>query len=134
MGDLNVLCLLDTHTLLWALADPPSLGREARQTIEDPSVTLRVSAASAWELATKQRLGRLPQADVIIEGLPQHIRRLGAASLPITMEHATLAGRLDWAHRDPFDRMLAAQAMVESMPLISKDAAFDTLSGIRTIW
>lgn len=127
-------CLLDTHALLWALTDPSSLGRQAKQLMKSRSVVLHVSAASAWELATKHRLGRLPQADVIIQGLKRHVGRLGAEELGITVEHSLLAGRLDWHNRDPFDRMLAAQAMIESFPLISKDAALSDLAGVRTIW
>ncbi|HEX2704310.1 MAG TPA: type II toxin-antitoxin system VapC family toxin, partial [Candidatus Lustribacter sp.] len=105
--------LLDTHTLLWALTDPASLGDGAAQVVRDADQTLVVSAASAWEIATKQRLGRLPHADAIVATYARHLRRLGAEPLPITDEHALLAGDLDWGHRDPFDRILAAQAMVE---------------------
>jgi len=126
--------LLDTHTLLWALTDPASLGVTAGRIIRDVDQALLVSAASAWEIATKQRLGRLPHADVIVATYTRHLKRLRAEPLPITDEHALLAGRLDWDHRDPFDRMLAAQAMTESLTLVTMDPAFTSLPGVRTLW
>ena len=114
--------------------DPGSLGENAARAIEDAGQTLVVSAASAWEIATKQRLGRLPQADGIVATYTRNLKRLGAESLPITDEHALLAGRLDWDHRDPFDRVLAAQAMIESLTLVTTDTAFAGLPGLRTLW
>lgn len=126
--------LLDTHSLLWALTDPASLGTQARRVMADADQRLVVSAATAWEISTKQRLGRLPQADAIVSTYARALDRLGASELPITAAHAILAGRLEWEHRDPFDRMLAAQAMTESLTLITKDRAFCGLPGIRTLW
>lgn len=126
--------LLDTHTLLWALTDPASLSVRARRVISDPGSALVVSAASAWEVATKARLGKLPAADVLIAGWGRHLHRLGCTSLAVTDEHALLAGSLVWEHRDPFDRMLAAQSMCEGLPLITKDSAFTALAGVATVW
>lgn len=126
--------LLDTHTLLWALTDPPRLGSEAHRIIAARSSDLVVSAATAWEIGTKQRLGKLPQADALVGGYPRHLNRLGAIRLPITEEHALLAGRLEWSHRDPFDRMLAAQAMLESLTLVTNDEALTSLPGLATAW
>lgn len=126
--------LLDTHALLWALTDPDRLGREAHHIIAARSSRLVVSAASAWEIGTKQRFGKLPQADALVGGYSRHLSRLGAARLPITEEHALLAGRLDWEHRDPFDRMLAAQAMLESLTLVTNDDALTGLPGLATAW
>lgn len=126
--------LLDTHTLLWALTDPKRLGPRARAVIEDRSDRLLTSAASAWELATKSRLGKLPQADALLGAYTRYLDRLGVVRLPIDDEHALLAGRLEWDHRDPFDRMLAAQAMVESLVIVTADAAFAGCRGVQTLW
>lgn len=126
--------LLDTHALLWALTAPSRLGAEASKVIADRRAQLFASAASAWEIATKHRIGRLAQADAVIGGYARHLDRLGTARLPLTEEHCLLSGGLDWAHRDPFDRMLAAQAMIESLTLITDDAAFRGLPGLRTLW
>jgi PIN domain nuclease of toxin-antitoxin system len=129
-----VTFLLDTSALLWALTDPSRLGHEAHRIIAARSSRLVVSAASAWELSTKQRLGRLPQADALVGAYSRHLDRLGVLRLPISEEHALLAGRLEWAHRDPFDRVLAAQAMIESLTFVTNDAAFPGLSGLATVW
>lgn len=126
--------LLDTPTLLWALTDPKALGPTARDLIVDPAVGLAVSAASAWELATKHRLGRLPDAEPLLRAYDQHLSRLGASRLDITAPHALLAGDLTWTHRDPFDRMLAAQCLVEGLTLATKDPVFRELAGLRLAW
>ncbi|MGC0142002.1 type II toxin-antitoxin system VapC family toxin [Pseudactinotalea sp. Z1732] len=126
--------LLDTHALLWALTKPATLSPTAHEVIVDRGTTLLSSAASAWEVATKSRLGRLPQATGLLSAWDRNLQRLGCEHLPITDEHAMLAGSLDWVHRDPFDRMLAAQAISESLVLITRDPAFGTLRGVRTLW
>ena len=126
--------LLDTHVVLWALTDPARIGRTAREVIENRSARLVVSAVSAWEIATKHRLGKLPQADVLLGAYSKHLDRLGVIRLPVSEDHALLAGRLDWNHRDPFDRMLAAQAMVESLVIITGDPAFAGCPGVPTLW
>lgn len=126
--------LLDTHAVLWALTEPGLLGHHARHVIENPSSRLVVSAASAWEIATKHRLGKLPQADALLVAYPKHLDRLGVSRLGVDEDHALLAGRLEWDHRDPFDRMLAAQAMIESLVLITGDPAFGGCRGVPTIW
>lgn len=126
--------LLDTHALLWALTAPDRLGPAALEVIADADSTLWVSAASAWEIATKNRRGRLGQADGLLAGYSRHLIRLGATELPITSDHALLAGTLDWEHRDPFDRMIAAQAMIEGLTLITGDAQLRSLGGVATLW
>ena len=125
--------LLDTHVLLWALAEPQKLSSSARDILTDPRTDLWVSAASAWEISTKHRLGKLPGAADIIGALDRHLETLGAQRLSIDMHHAARAGSLDWDHRDPFDRMLAAQAELESLPLMSADPVFAQRAGVRLI-
>lgn len=126
--------LLDTHALLWSLTDPSKLGKRAREVISSRKNSLAVSAASAWEISTKHRLDRLPEADVLLRSYSRHLERLGAERLPITDEHALVAGSLGWEHRDPFDRMLVAQAIIESMPILSRDATIRDYPGVRVIW
>ena len=126
--------LLDTHVLLWMLTDPERLSPRMQRTLADRRTVLFVSAASAWEISTKQRLGKLPQADVLVRGYEQHLRRLGVESVNITTTHSLLAGSLEWPHRDPFDRMIAAQCMTDSLPLVSADTVFATLPGLRILW
>jgi len=126
--------LLDTHVFFWALVAPDRLSNAAQSAIEDPASELIVSAVSAWELATKHRIGKLEAAGPIVLTYERQVADLGAQQLSVSTSHALLAGTLDWDHREPFDRLLAAQSMAEGMPLITKDSAFATLPGIHTIW
>jgi PIN domain nuclease of toxin-antitoxin system len=126
--------LLDTHTLFWALTDPPRLGHDARAAISDAANSVAASAANAWEMGTKRRIGKMPEAEAIVTDFAAHLARLRADILPIDADHALLAGSLDWDHRDPFDRVLAAQAMLTNRTLVTKDPAFLTLPGLRTLW
>jgi PIN domain nuclease of toxin-antitoxin system len=115
--------LLDTHTFLWWLFGDSKLSNKSRNTIKDMSMDVYISAASVWEIATKHRLGKLPQANSVAKNVPSWIERAGFISLPISAEHAQLAGTWKSNHRDPFDRMLAAQAKIEKMPILSSDKA-----------
>lgn len=126
--------MLDTHVLLWMLTDPAQLSTKVRDLAVDRSTELFVSAASAWEIATKQRLGKLPQADVLTRAYRHHLTQLAVESIPISDEHSLLAGSMDWQHRDPFDRMIAAQCMTDSIPLATADKAFASLAGVRVVW
>jgi len=126
--------LLDTHVLLWALRDPDSLSPAATALLADPATELLVSAATAWEIATKHRIGKLPDAEPLLLGYEGHLSRLGARELPIASRHALAAGSLEWAHRDPFDRVIAAQSILEGVPLVSRDAAFVSLPSLRVLW
>ncbi len=130
---MGVRVLLDTHALLWALMDPGHLSRRARRIIEDADNTILVSSVCAWEIATKHRLGRLPGADSVVQGYKKHLGTLRATELPITSDHALLAGVLPERHRDPFDRMLAAQAIVEGIPLITRDPVFKPFQ-VQLVW
>lgn len=112
--------LADTHAYLWWLADDPGLGSAAREAMADPAAIVYVSAASIWEIAIKSSLGKLE-----IEGDPvKEIWGNGFVELPISARHAQRAGHLPRHHDDPFDRMLIAQAQLESLVLVSRDAAF----------
>ncbi len=117
--------LLDTHTLLWAIGSPDLLSSRTRQFIKAPETRLWVSSASVWEIAAKHRLGPLPEAGPLLADVRYYVHRLGAESLAISMEHARLAGSLPQAHRDPFDRILAAQSILERLPLMTSDRALD---------
>jgi PIN domain nuclease of toxin-antitoxin system len=129
-----VRLLLDTHALLWALAEPHRLSTRAAALIKAPTTVLIVSAASAWEIATKYRLGRLPHAGPIVAGFAAHLATLRAEELPVRAIHALTAGSFVLEHRDPFDRMLAAQAMVEGITLLTDDPAFLAFPELKTLW
>lgn len=126
--------LLDTHTFVWAIGAPDRLSIRARQLIESPDSDLRISAASAWEMSTKVRLGRFREAEPLLDQFDWAVDRLGATAAPITTKDALRAGQLRWDHRDPFDRMLAAQAMLSGATLISRDRAFSDLAGLDIMW
>lgn len=131
MGRIKVL--LDTHALLWWLFDDPRLSRSAREIIASPDSAVFMSSASAWEIATKYRLGKLPEAKEAVEKLPELLRMNRMEELPISMAHALVAGSLSIAHRDPFDRILIAQAQLESMQIVTTDAQFEGRN-IQIIW
>jgi PIN domain nuclease of toxin-antitoxin system len=125
--------LLDTHVILWALTDPAKLSKRVRLLLEDPKTQVVTSTASAWEIATKWRLGKLPEATAIVKGYRSHLTTMMATELAITSEHALTAGCFDAPHRDPFDRILAAQAVVEDLMLVTSDSAFRQFD-VRTVW
>lgn len=125
--------LLDTHTLLWWLSDDPSLPESARKALRKPGNEVLVSAVSAWEIATKFRLGRLPSAVDLVQDFEGHLQRSGFRPLLITLDHSVRAGLLPEPHRDPFDRMLIAQALAENLFLLSNDRIFDQY-GVRRLW
>ncbi len=125
--------LLDTHTLLWWLSDDPALTRTARKIIAETKNTLVVSAASAWEIATKVRLGKLPTGADLVSDFSGQMQREGFELLAISAEHGIRAGLLPGPHKDPFDRMLIAQSQAENTPIISNEAVFDSY-GVRRMW
>lgn len=124
--------LLDTHALLWWLSEDAALPHRARRLIAGSSDVI-VSAVSAWEIATKFRLGRLPTATDLVSDFEGYVARERFQSLAISVGHGVRAGLLPGPHRDPFDRMLAAQAQTEGLPIVSSDAVFDAY-GVRRIW
>ncbi len=125
--------LLDTHALLWALAEPAKLSRRARTIMTDITSEIVVSSVSAFEIARKHQLGKLTGADAVLHGYGGHVRRLGATEVGLSGIHALLAARLPGKHRDPFDRFIAAQSLVEDLPVITRDEAIADL-GAETIW
>ncbi|MEH1851838.1 MAG: type II toxin-antitoxin system VapC family toxin [Nostoc sp.] len=118
--------LIDTHILLWWLFDDPKLHTDCRDIIRNPDHRIIVSSASAWEIATKYRMGKLPEAKQLVEQYSQILHQAKFIELAITTAHALRAGSLPIAHRDPFDRMIMAQAEIESLVVITYDKAFQT--------
>lgn len=126
--------LLDTHALIWAVGDPSRIPKKTFAKLADEANEIMVSAASAWEVATKVRLGRLPTARSLLQTFGHSVRRIGGRQLDITTGHALAAGSLDWTHRDPFDRLLVAQAIQESLTIVTRDRAISAFDGVATIW
>ena len=115
--------LLDTHALLWWWKDDPRLSKRAAKAIADEANIVLVSAASAWEIATKHRIGKLPGAESALRDFNELIVVDGFGHLAVSYQHAIKAGGFDIVHRDPFDRMLAAQSIIEGAALVTDDAA-----------
>ena len=118
--------ILDTHIFLWWLFNDGRLPVKIREYIQEIENIIYVSAASVWEISTKYRIGKLPEASSVAKDVPYWIEKAGFNALSITPEHAQLAGSWDVAHRDPFDRMLAAQSKLEKIPLASTDIVIKT--------
>ena len=125
--------LLDTHALLWWVADSGRLSEAARDLIRNEANDVVVSAASAWEIATKHRLGKLPEANGLAGDIRGTIAGQGFRELPITVADAERSGRLPGPHRDPFDRMLIAQALRYDLAIVSNEERFDRY-GVRRLW
>lgn len=111
--------LLDTHVLIWAVSDPDRLDAAVREAVTAPGNDVLVSSASVWEIAIKRALGRI---DFPVDELPGLFDRMGVEALPISIDHAIVAGSLPRHHNDPFDRMLIAQAQVDNVVLVTDDA------------
>lgn len=125
--------LLDTHALLWWFLDDAALSQQASDALSQGDAQIWVSAVSAIEVATKFRIGRLPQAASLAADFEIMVAGEGFEPLPITLAHAGLAGRLAFAHKDPFDRLLIAQALVENLVIVSNEKRFDE-TGVSRIW
>jgi len=125
--------LLDTHALIWWMTENPSLPESVRRLIVDKRNTVVVSAASAWEMATKVRLGKLHAASDITRNFEEYLIQSGFESLPVSAAHGIRAGFLPGPQRDPFDRMLIAQAQAENLTMVSNELSFDNY-GIRRDW
>ncbi|MDN5794833.1 MAG: type II toxin-antitoxin system VapC family toxin [Intrasporangium sp.] len=131
MGVTGGRFLLDIHVLLWLLGDPARVPVETRDQLADRRTEILVSAASALEVATKVRIGRLHSGAHLVDTWADRLRDIAATDLPITSHHALLAGSLVWGHRDPFDRLLVAQALVENLALVTTDTAMKDVVGLR---
>lgn len=125
--------LLDTHTLLWWLTNDPKLSNKARQTIANRQNEIFVSSASAWEIATKHRLGKMKGMEEVAAHLPFYVQKTDFSILEISFEHAQTAGSLPGPHHDPFDRMLIAQSILENLPIITIDGVFEEYRA-RVVW
>jgi PIN domain nuclease of toxin-antitoxin system len=125
--------LLDTHALLWWFAGNERLPQNLRDLIDAETTDVFVSAVSAWEITTKYRLGKLPIAGPVAADVSGMVDDEGFTPLPLTLRHAQVAGALPGHHRDPFDRMLVAQAMIENLTLASNEALLDAY-GVRRVW
>ena len=125
--------LLDTHAFLWWSAGSRRMSDSARRAIADEDNDILISAVSAWEITTKHRLGKLPEASEIAVDVGAEIAHQGFEELPITVEEAARAGSLPGPHRDPFDRLLIAQALSRNLVLVSNEPLFDRY-GVRRLW
>jgi PIN domain nuclease of toxin-antitoxin system len=125
--------LLDTHTLLWWLEENTALPGSARKLVANKNNNVLVSAASAWEIATKVRLGKLPIAIDLARDFSAYLERERFETLAISAEHGIRAGLLPGPHKDPFDRMLIAQALAENLVIVSNDVVFDGY-GVKRAW
>jgi len=128
-----VRLLLDTHALIWWLAADDALSSIARATIADPENDVFVSAASAWEIATKHRIGKLPEAGLVAADVAGVVSAQGFKELPLTIRQGQLAGSLPGIHKDPFDRMLVAQAILADMTIVSNDEVLSAY-GVARLW
>lgn len=125
--------LLDTHAALWWWSDPERLGPSARSAMSDPTVRVFFSAVSAYEIHQKVRLGKLIVPDALLNSLARCVQQEGWQQLDLTLPAAARAASLDHAHRDPFDRMLAAQTELSGLRLVTADAFFSELK-LSTLW
>ena len=125
--------LLDTHALIWFLEDDPRLSTVARASVEHVGNERWVSMASGWEMAIKSRLGKLRLPLPFVRLFPAEIERLGFSILPIAARHLHSLETLALHHRDPFDRLLVAQALVDGLTVVGDDPAFDAY-GVTRLW
>lgn len=127
--------LLDTHTLAWAVAQPHRLSAEVRSILENPQNERLVSAVSLWEMSIKHKLGKWPEVASFMDETQylEDLSNLQAEELAVNSRHARLAGQFDMEHKDPFDRLLVAQTVLESIPILSKDDVLDSFPVTR-IW
>lgn len=129
---MGVSYLLDTHAVIW-LVGGRRVPADLVEALEASDGPVYVSSVSAFEVATKVRLGKLDRARALAESWSSSVAALGGTPLPLADRHAVAAGALDWEHRDPFDRLLAAQAIVDGLTLVTADPAFSDLDGLAVL-
>lgn len=132
MGAINYL--LDTHTFLWVALNDTKLSVMAKAAISSKDATVYVSPVTAYEIMNKYRIGKLPGYKAIAENYLNVFNNSGVSEILINTEHFHYAGSFEWEHRDPFDRMLAAQAFIDNMILVTHDDVFKSLSWVNTLW
>lgn len=125
--------LLDTHSFLWFIAGDAHLSALARQTIEDLDNEMFISTANLWEIAIQVSIGKLGLGGPYEQFIPQELKRQKMVVLPIEVAHLSVVSQLPLHHRDPFDRLIIAQALTEGMPIISVDEVFDAY-GVQRVW
>ena len=125
--------LLDTHTFLWMAGDPPALSANVREIVEEKNHHLYLSAASAWEIVMLQQLKRVGLPDVSQRFIPEALQQLNVLPIPIGFTTAISAATLPFIHRDPFDRLIIAEALKEKMTVLTKDNLFESY-GVKTVW
>ena len=126
--------LLDTHTILWVVRGSDKISTKVKKALNESTADIFISAVSAYEIMYKHYNGKLTGYEDIAENYSSVLAKLGAIELPITMEHAHYAGSVKWDHRDPFDRLLAAQAHINGLVLITDDLNIKALSWVNTLW
>lgn len=131
---MGVSYLLDTHVVIWLTSSHRNPPASLVAALESGDGRPLASAVSAFEIATKVRLGKLDEARTLADSWDTLIPHFGAGNLALNDRHALLAGRLDWDHKDPFDRLLAAQAIAEGLTLVTADKAFQDLPGLSILW
>jgi PIN domain nuclease of toxin-antitoxin system len=125
--------LVDSHTLIWAVDDPSRLSAAAIAALRDPANELFLSAATVWEIGIKVSLGKLALSLPYRDWMHRAIADLNLSLLPVTVDYSAAQAGLPWSHRDPFDRLLIAQALVDSLSIVSADVQFDAY-GITRVW
>lgn len=129
---MGVKYLVDTHLVLWLMGDPDRVPKNVLNRLSDPENQLLVSAVSAMEIATKTHLGKL-KGEALVAAWSRRVTERGGTELSITTQHALTAGSMHWAHRDPFDRLLVAQAISENATLVTVDRAISVLEVPRIL-
>ncbi len=126
--------LLDTHVFIWVIREPKKLSSVVRRVLDNPDAELLVSSITAWEIAMKYRIGKMPEAVHILPQFDSHLQKIGARDLPFSLQHGLETSSVQLPQGDPFDRAIYAQAKVEGLILISADQAFEDSIDVKVLW